>query len=78
MLPSGDEVIAPFSDLYRGVETALAGVDRSKLADLAEVYEAHPAIQVLDALRATSAIPKPDIVTMMCVSLLLIEQTKLA
>ena len=72
MLPNDDEVTAPFSDLYRGV------VDRSRLADLAEIYETHPVIQVLDILRATSAISKADIVTMMCVSLLLIEQTRLA
>ena len=77
MLENSGVVNEPFSNLYREVENTLATVDRYQLLELAEVHEAHPVIQVLDTLRMTT-IPEADVVSMKCISLLLIDRATLA
>ena len=74
MIPNDASVDEPFEKLYEASEASAPTIDRSHLADLAETHEQHPAIQVFDALNATSAMSADDIVYMRRASLLLIDR----
>ena len=78
MLPNTADVDKPFSELFGQVETRLAEVEKSRLADLYDKYEHHPVIVVIDRLandQSIAKIPPEDFVFMRRVSLLLIEGT---
>lgn len=74
ILPKDGSSDDAFSQLYRSAEAQTESIDRSRLADLAEIHENHPAIKVFDTLTHTSSLKSDDIVFMKRTSLILIDE----